>query len=177
VHVVSAQGGPREQIKMLHEIAPMEGVWHEVEKWVVGGQIYDQVATLYALRDSPRDAHALDAVLDLAGDWDLLEMWLVAKQKRESPYRVTIYLDGNRQTTVNVYPNEKACFVSVPVSGVRALTLDLPPSGDSDEVGFVNARLVRGRKQASGPNDLPVYEGQLVYIERPGEYRIHVVRP
>jgi hypothetical protein len=169
-----------ERILPLFDLEPGSGRWTPPKKVTIAGQIWDRARWLSLSYGADLSADQRAAVFDIGGGWDLLETWLGTPLTRgfccgRDHATVTIYLDGERAASCNIYPGHPALFFSVPVRGHRTLMIAMPKTCVS-QIYWMNARLVQGRTTPSQPNDLQVADGELIYIERPGEYRIHVRR-
>ena len=120
-----------------------------------------------------RDAYFVcrDAVFDLGGAFDLFEAWIGIDDGRQRESS-TLDLQGDGKALGNYRFNhgEPAKFIAVPVSGVEAFQVAF-----SNEARIAHARLVKGRTQPAQARDLNVADGEVTYIDRPGDYRVHVV--
>jgi hypothetical protein len=167
-------GVPGEKMLPLKELRAETGhcEWQGPEKDTIAGRVVDNV--WHVMFD---DA----VVFDTGGGWDLFEAWLgVPDDYRDSSYLLTVYLDGQRVTTYQVRAGQPLSFFSVPLGDARSLKFALRGVNigytGTRGLAWVNPRLVRGRKTPAQPTDLMVGDGQLIYVELPGEYRVHFRR-
>jgi hypothetical protein len=140
---------------------------------VIGGQIWDAAISLQ--EGNP-------VTLDTKGGWDYLEAW-VGLDERENSFGATLSVagDGQRLGTYHVSLGDPARFIAVPLQSARSIKLgvrsDISGTTNIASLALANARLIRGVTKPSHPMDLYVNDGQTVFIEQPGDYKIHVRQP
>ncbi len=154
---------PGERICRLDEVRPDRGYLEIQSKAKVGGEFWDHVVNLFH-----------DLVWDIGGGWDLVEGWAGISDK-QAPRAVGNTLlvigDGRRLGSVKKQAGDRMSYFCFPIKGVRALTLR---NTQAYVLILANVRLVKGRTTPIQPRDLWVNDGQVVYIEQPGEYKFHV---
>lgn len=170
-YVSVAQPRPGETMCAFTEFPPLnenarEGGWDGPRQAVLGGRVTDG---LWCFRSYvPNNG---TATFDIGGEWDLFEAWVSTSASK--PQVVTVYLDGQRWGQVSLDPSQALSFLSVPVTGSGSLGLKVS-DGYGSRVLWKNPRLVRGRTRPSQPTDVTVLDGDLLLVEHPGEYRVHI---
>ncbi len=158
----------REEIRMLYELQPHgAGPWVERHQVPFGGVLVPRAWV--------PDLGWYKMMIALPGRWDLFEAWVGVPETVHRAGTITIEGDGRRLLHFAVEGGQPLRFISVPLEGVSTLTI-CSQNIALPYVYWVNPRLVRGRSKPSRPMDLIVRDGELVYIERPGEYRIRYAR-
>jgi hypothetical protein len=161
-----------EEIVPLKIVEPMrrEGNLRldHADRVLIGGRIWNDVMCWHSFY-STSWAYVL---YDTGGKYDLFEGWFGIDDAGRSSSTVVFEGDGERLGQIDLRRGDGARFFACPLKRCRALKISF--SGESRQALMANARFVSGRTEPSQPQDIYIDDGEIKYIERPGEYRFHV---
>ncbi|MCE5239167.1 hypothetical protein LLH23_11850 [bacterium] len=152
----------------LHECPTLENCsWSGPEEFQVRGRI---------IADSWSVAWPTDrqVTFRLGGAWDLLQMRLA--HDSEHPICFLVYMDGQYDRKVTINPGQDPQLLGLRVSGKSSLQFKMPNDlFGLTQIRMVSPRLISGKAaERSTPTELNVVDGQIIYIEAPGAYRIRI---
>ncbi len=137
------------------------------DRVLIAGRIWNDVLLWYF------PANTRDSILyDTGGKYDLFEAWFGIDDKGRSSSTVVVEGDGERLGQINLRHGDGARFFASELKRCRALKFTF--TGDARQVIMANPRFVSGRTEPSQPQDIYIDDGEIKYIEKPGEYRFHV---
>lgn len=110
---------------------------------------------------------------DTGGTFDLFEAHVGISDLGDRGTATLVFIgDGERLGALTLKHGDQARFFSCPMNRCRAFTIRVVDD-ETRRVVLLDARLVRGRTTPSQPHDIIIDDGEIKYIERPGEYRFH----